>query len=222
MGFHKRVPDEFGIVLPRDNGVKWIKQGGGMSPKQRTLEGIYIPLGRPNHNLGHPDWLPAGPNIDEKLQEISVEDLPEEDRETFPEHVTERGHFNNYNEFSNWVDSSERYGFSDLWQDLYRFTYGLFDLLESDPRERWDGVEQLWEAIDDSFSFKYEEVEYDYMNSEYEDVEVDFDVEEYPRPEPAIKPIRIMGSKRYKGNVVAGWAQQLEGEVVFLMCPNAD
>lgn len=216
----KRVPSEFGIIVPKDNGVEWVKQGGGMSCIQRTLEGLYIPIGSLRYNLGKPEWTPNDPNFEEKLQCLSLEELPEEDYETFPSYVKERGKFRDADEFFNWIDETETYGWIELWGDLYRFTYGMFDMLESDPRTRWEDPGELWGAIDELFPFTYEEVDYSYTDGPT--VDVNFNLDEYPRPESAIRWIRITGSKEYKGKKKAPWADELEGQIVFLMCPNAD
>lgn len=215
MPFEKRVPSEFGIIIPRDNGIYWKKQGGGMSPRQYTLEGVYIPIGKIHYRLGFPDWSPSGPNFEEKLKELDFESLPERDIQSFPEQVVERGYFYSSDEYLNWIDDSEWYGNIELWDELYRFTYGIFDLLDSDPRERWKDVDDLWAAIDNSFSFRYQSVSYD----EYQQLGLD----DYPAPEAAIRPIRIKGSKEdSQGKTMAPWANELNGQIAFLMCPNAD
>lgn len=216
MSFTKRVPDEFGIIVPKENGITWVKQGGGMSCIQRTLEGVYIPIGELRYNLGHPDWVPSGPDFDRKLYNLDVhEELPEEDLEDIPAEVRRRGNFDGHEELFNWVEESEQYGWVSLYADLRRFTYGIFENLDTDPRNRWGDVDTLWETIRDSFSFEYETVDYD------EFTELGFD--DYPRPEAAIRPIRILGSKYDRdGQRYSTWADDLEGEVVFLLCPNAD
>lgn len=217
MGFEKRVPSEFGIILPRETDILWMKQGGGMSPQQRILEGVYIPIGELRYNLGYPEWSPDGPNFEEKLQNMSLSSVP--DTEDIPDHIVERDYFYSVEEYFHWIDNSEVYGWVTLWDDLYRFTYGLFDLLDSDPRERWADVEELWDEIDESLSFTYNTIGW----SEYEQVYAKEGLGGYPRPEAAIKPIRITGSKKdSRGNVVAEWAEEISDEVVFLMCPNAD
>jgi len=217
MSFTKRVPDEFGIIVPEDNGINWVKQGGGMSCIQRTLEGVYIPIGEVRYNLGRPDWTPDGPKFTKKLRRINLkEDIPEEDFESMPARVRRRGNFDGYEEYSSWIESSEVYGWVNLYADLRRFTYGIFENLDTDPRNRWGDVETLWETIDESFGFKYESIDYE----EYTDLVLSDD---YPRPEAAIRPIRLLGSKTDdSGRAYSEWADDLEGEVVFLLCPNAD
>lgn len=219
MTLRKRVPDEFGIIVPRDNDTVWVQQGGGMTPVQHELEGLYIPIGEGKYNLGYPEWAPEGPNFTEKLREISLDEVDVRD-DDLPLAARERGHFETFDEFKQWVENSEQHGWIPLYKDLYRFTYGMFDLLESDPRERWDDVDDLWDAIDESFSFTYETVDYNPYGDETP--AVSFDVDEYPSPESAIRWIRITGSKTYEGRVQAEWAEELAGEVVFLMCPNAE
>jgi len=216
MSFTKRVPDEFGIIIPKDNGITWIKQGGGMSCLQRELEGVYMPIGEGKINLGWPDWSPEGPNFESKLRRINLkEDVPEEDFESMPAKIQRRGNFDGIEEYRNWVEDSEQYGWFSLYSELYRFTYGIFENLDSDPRVRWGDSDNLWETIKDSFSFKFEVLSYDeYMSLDFED---------YPRPESAIRPIRILGSRTdSRGRVQSQWAEDLSGEVVFLLCPNAD
>lgn len=214
------APSEFGILVPEETGIHWRKQGGGMSCIQRTLEGIYLPIGRLKHNLGYPDWQPEGPEFGEKITAIDVnEDIPEEDYNRLPDHIKERGHFRDHEEYFGWIEETEVYGWLELWDDLYRFTYGIFDLLDSDPRNRWDDEEDLWDAIDNTFSFTYENVTYDWDDKP----EVQFNLDNYPGTEPAIRMIRITGSKTNRdGGLVAEWAEEYKGRVVFLLCPNAD
>lgn len=216
MSFTKRVSDTFGIVVPKENDIMWVKQGGGMSCLQRKLEGVYIPIGEQKYNLGGPEWEPSGPNFVSKLRHINVhKDIPADDFESLPARVKRRGNFDGYTEYSHWIENHETYGWVSLYEDLRRFTHGFSDNLDTDPRNRWGDVETLWEAIDASFSFNYEFV----SNSAYADLGFD----SYPRPEPAIRPIRIYGSKESEtGRVYSEWANDLEDEVVFLLCPNAD
>lgn len=207
----KRVPDEFGLIYPENSGFTWVKQGGGMTPQQRKIEGVYIPIGRLNHNLGFPEWSPEGPGFEEKLEYIDLADtLSEEEYLTLPERVKSRGHFESSEEYMNWIESTEIYGHVELWEDLRRFTYGIFDLLDSDPRNRWQSVDELWSTIDEYFSFDYRRVDY----SEYSE----YGLGDYPRPEPAIRPILITEAEE---TYTTDWTE-LEGEVVFLTCPNAD
>ena len=221
-----RVPDEFGIIRPQDTGMYYKKQGGGMTPRQYELEGVYIPLGEPTVRLGHPNWKPSGSNFGEKLRAIDVSSIPESDRETMPERVVDRGHFADTDEYFNWVKAHPNYGRVSLYKDLWRFTYGMFDMLDSDPRDRWEDVDELWDTIDESFPFRYEK--YDYFDegrvARQEDRAPNhpIDADEYPQPEAAMQWITITGSKTYKGNAKAPWAEEMKGETVILLCPNAD
>lgn len=216
MGFKKRVPDEFGIIVPKDNGVLWVKQGGGMSCLQRTLEGVYIPIGKMKYNIGKPEWSPSGPNFGRKLRHINLkEDILEEDYQSMPARVRRRGNFDGYEEYFSWIEESEQYGWFHLYDELRRFTYGIFENLDTDPRNRWGDVETLWETIRDSFGFKFKFLEYEEVQQ--------LDLDEYPGPEAAIRPIRMLGSKEDdNGRPYSDWANDLEGEIVFLLCPNAD
>lgn len=215
MTFEKRVPSEFSIIVPRDNDMFWLKQGGGMSPTQYSLEGVYIPIGSLSYRLGYPEWAPEGTDFEDKLQNVNISEIPERDRNSLPLPVTDRRQFKTSDEYFNWVDESEWYGSVDLWDDLYRFTYGIFDLLDSDPRKRWDDEGDLWDAIDTHLGFYYRELSYDEF--------LDAGLDGYPRPEAAIRPIKMRGSKTSsRGRKVAPWADELEDEIVFLMCPNAD
>lgn len=214
MSARTRVPDEFGLLVPQDTGVIWVKQGGGMSCIDRELEGLYIPIGKIKYNHGTPDWTPSGPNLSEKLQSVDLNtDIPEKYRDTIPDHILERGYFINYSEYANWKEDSEYYGWETLYDDLRRFTYGLFDLLDTDPRNRWESPDEIWEAFRESVSFEFEFVGLkEFKNSELS--------EDYPHHEAAIRPIRLTGSK--EGNYTSNIGEEYKGEIVFLLCPNAD
>lgn len=102
----KRVPDEFGIIIPRETGVQWLKQAGGFSCAQHTIEGIFIPLGRLRYRLGRPDWAPDSPNFDDYLKNISPALVEDEDI-SFPNNVVRQGGFGDPDEFLSWVKSSQ-------------------------------------------------------------------------------------------------------------------
>lgn len=40
--------EDFGMLIPRDNGVKWAHQAGGMSCANDVFEGIFVPLSTPS------------------------------------------------------------------------------------------------------------------------------------------------------------------------------
>lgn len=206
-----RVPQKFGLLVPKENNIYWIKQGGGFSCIQHELEGVYIPIGKMKHNLGYPDWSPEGPNFEEKIIDLDISSLSDGYRDEIPDAVLERGSFKSLDQYFQWIEDSEFYGWINLWDDLRRFTYGIFENLESDPRERWNSRDELWETIDERLGFEYERLEY----SEYRaDLNGD-----YPRPQSAIRPIKITeveDKSKHKD-----WSA-LVNQVVFLLCPNAD
>lgn len=209
------VPDEFGIIVPRENGVEWEKQAGGMSCYQKRLEGVYLPIGRIEEYQGPPDWKPSGPNFRDRIVNLDLERVARKDYDSFPEKVQERGHFASMGEYFKWMrDDSYDYGSLDLYNELYKFTYGVWDNIEDDPREKWGNEENLWDVIRECFNFEFEIVaeEWNFGEDPYPE-----DLEGYPRPEAAIRPIRITECNGSFND----W-EELEGEIVFLMCPNAD
>lgn len=210
MVFQKNVPDQFGFIYPTDSGFRWIKQAGGMSCIQKEIKGIYIPIGKIRYNLGYPNWSPEDPNMEEKLRDINLDSIPQDDFDTIPEYIRDRGYFQSFDEFQNWVDNSETYGWINLWDDLRRFTYGIFDLLDSDPRKRWESADELWDAIDNSLPIEYEELDYSEVKSEG-----------YPGPEAAIRPVRVIKGRDKEYKYDTNW-REMEGEVLIMMCPNAD
>lgn len=214
MSIRKRLPEEFGLIYPTENDVFWTKQGGGFSCTQHSLEGIYFPLGELRHNLGYPDWSPDGPEFERKLREKSLETISDRDYKTIPDHIQERGYFETVDEYWSWVDDSEYYGWITLWDDLYRFTYGVWENLDSDPRKRWDSVDDLWDSIDNTLPFSYEKPSYiEYKESDLSD--------SYPRMQAAIKPINITSAREPEYEFSTD-LRDLVGETVFLLCPNAD
>lgn len=210
--FEKHVPDEFGLVIPKQNNIHWIKQGGGFSCVQHRLEGIYIPIGKIKYNLGHPSWSPEGPEFEDKLLETDLTMLEDEEKDRIPRRIVDKGHFQSADQYIDWIDKSEHYGWVNLWDDLRRFTYGIFDNLDSDPRNRWDSVDELWEVIDGSLRFNYKEVD----ASEYSN----YNIENYPQPQDAIRPI-VITEEQDEGKYQTDWST-LKGQVAFLLCPNAD
>lgn len=205
-----RVPKKFGLVIPDESGVSWVKQSGGMTCRQTVVEGTYLPIGKIRHNLGLPDWSPNSPNFESKIQNTNLSGIPERDYSEIPKYIRERGHFATSDEFFNWVEESEYYGWITLWDELYRFTYGVYENLDSDPRNRWDSVSELWDEINSTFDFTYRELSYEECRDSG-----------YHTPELAIRPIEITDS-RDQDRVYESDYSGLEGTVVYLMCPNAD
>lgn len=277
MDIKKRVPDEFGIIVPKDNGVNWVKQSGGFSCTQHFIEGIFIPLGKLKHNLGNPSWKPDSidhmdyinniqpskipsevidfpksvvendgfkseeqcyewidssrfsgtaelfefvynlnshpdrPTFDDKITSLDInpKQIPTKDYENLPNSIKENG-FDSTQEYLNWKENSERYGWIELWDDAYRFAYGVFENLDSDPRERWDSSEELWNKIDSYFPFEYERIDYEKHNQ--------YDI---PFSQPAIQPIRITSAEDPDHKFSTDF-NGLENEIVVLLGPNAD
>lgn len=212
------VPDEFGIIIPRENAdFLWRKQSGGMCCIQQQIPGTFIPFGKMKYNHGWPEWTPKSGtgDFEEQLKKINIKNIPESDYKTFPEKVIKRGYFKNYNEFSQWIDNSEKYGFETLWDDLYRFEYGIFDLLDSDPRKRWDNKQQIWNEINNNIFFEYQEI----SKKEYRKSNINKTM--YPVPSTnAIKLIKITNgptNENYKIN----WGK-LKNRWVYFLYPNAD
>lgn len=212
------IPDEFGIIVPSDTGVEYTRNGHRWS-----IEGSYIPIGEMPYNFGWPEWAPEGPNFQEKLQDIPVDTIPQDDRESIPERVIERGYFYDSEELKCWIDSSEKYGWFKLYDELWRFTYGLYDLLDSDPRKRWNDSGELWDQIEAQFSFEYSEYRYHVKKKECIENNEEFDPplsDAYPKPREGIRWIEITGSKGNKRGTICEWAEEIKGQVVLLICPS--
>lgn len=276
MSFRKRVPEEFGIIVPENNGFNWIKQAGGFSCTQHSIEGVFIPLGTLLYNVGRPSWHPESiehkdyilnirpsdipdedmpnfpnsvfendgfeseqqchewvedsefsgtaelfefvynlddhpdkPTFEDRVTSINLNEIPIDDYKTLPETVKENG-FNSADMYFDWMEQTDKYGWIELWDDAYRFTYGVFENLESDPRDRWDSVEELWEEIDSYFPFEYEKL------SREESREYDL-----PSSPPAIQIIRITSTEEPEYEFSSDFSE-LEDRVVVLVAPNAD
>lgn len=226
--------DDFGIVFPSDSGFNIRSQTGGVTCQQLRFSGVFLPLGRPKMNRGFPDWLPETDGGIPKgethpVADVDLSTIPDEDYESLPEWVQERGHFYNWDEFSYWLDENAWwYMWTDLVEELRRWNY---DPDGSMPHSRdmtrlWDSLDDIWAAIDDCLNFTYEE--YDYHGEKLAALRSDDEFnsplpDEYPDPCEGIKWITITGSKRDRdGNALAPWADDLSGETVILSYPNSD
>lgn len=276
MRARKSVPDEFGIIVPEDNGIHWVKQAGGFSCTQHIMEGVYLPLGKLKYNLGYPSWVPDSvnhkdyimnitpskiperkmpefpeqvfeqdgfksvemchkwvedsnfdgatdlfdfiysiekhpdkPSFENRILSLDMQKIPKSDFETLPERVKQDG-FSSSKEYMNWVQRSEKYGWIKLWDDAYRFTYGVFENLDSDPRDRWHSSDELWEEINSYFPFNYETLDYE-ESREYD----------IPLSPPAIQPVRITSTDDPEYRLGTDFSG-LEDTVVILLGPNAD
>lgn len=230
------LTDDFGIIFPSDHGFTIKSQTGGVCCHQLRYSGVFLPLRRPKMNRGYPEWMPetdGGVPRGEKhpVTEVDLTTVPEEDYESLPEWVQERGHFYEWNEFSYWMDEHAWwYLWTDLIDDLKRWNY-CHDGSMSHARDMtrvWDNVDEIWEAIDDCLNFTYEDEEYDYHEEKMEALQNDEEFEppideDYPSPCEGIKWITLTGSKRDRnGDPLAPWAEDLAGETVILSYPNSD
>jgi hypothetical protein len=221
---------EFGILVPRETGIEYTHQAGGMSISQQTMEGAFLPLKQPTLYRGEPEWIQAVYEDDDRgVEAIDLSSLPDRDFESLPEWVADRGHFHGFDEYQFWLSQDDVwwYGWCDLIDELRAWNYDpQGDLLDRDMREAWDGLDDLWAAIDDNLPFTYEE--YDWWGATTAAMQNGEDAthplsEAYPRPGEAIKWITVEGSKRASdGAAYAPWADDLAGETVLLLYENAD
>lgn len=225
---HNTYAHDFGILIPGDTDVSFTHQGGGIMCRQYSMEGTYLPLRHPTlYVQGSPEWRGDG---DISAVDLTSDEIPDRDWESFPDWVQKRGHFHSIDEYFYWKNSDEVhwYGPLDLLEELKSWNYdpdASMPHTDRDMTKRWDGLADLWNAIDEQLKFTYDE--YDYYEKRLEASLNDRDIEhpmsdEYPSPDEGIKWITITGSKRYKGRTQAPWAEQLAGETVIMCYPNSD
>lgn len=226
--------DEFGIVFPSDSGFNIRTQTGGVTCKQLSFSGVFLPLGRPKLNRGFPDWLPdttEGVPHGEKHPVVTIEldSIPDTDYESLPEWVRERGHFYNWDEFSYWLDEHAWwYSWADLIEELRRWNYDpAGDMPHARDMTRvWDSLDDIWNAIDETLPFTYEEYEYNRERLHALQNDEPFNPplpDDYPGTCEGIKWVTITGSKQdSNGDVRCEWAEELTGETVLLSYPNSD
>ncbi len=225
----------FGILIPENSGVTFTHQSGGMSCSQIDLEGIFLPLKPPKMHLPTPEWA----NWDESVSEIDLtsENIPERDFNSFPEWVQERGYFYNTDEYFYWLnqDRVDWYGHLDLLKEQSMWNYDPSGelLVEShgyNPMEKWDSIEHIWSEINKRLRFEYEEFNaFQYKrkvesesNISRSDVELPIP-DGYPERGAAFKWIKITGSKQdEKGRILTPWAEKLKSEYVILTYDNSD
>lgn len=228
---------DFGILLPEPATFKINKQSGGVSCYQDIHTGTVLPLGRPSIRQGYPEWLPdtdggLDPDEDHPVTDIDLaSEIPKRDYESLPDWVQDRGHFYSWDEFMHWLDSSEIWWHwnLDLISELKQWNYdptGEMAHVDRDMTEMWDSLDDIWNAIDECLSFTYDE--YDYHAAKMEAISNDTDPD-HPLPDDTVAPcegvrwITITGSKQSnRGEPMAPWADQLEGETVVLLYPNSD
>lgn len=235
-----RTPsNDFGLLIPRETGVEFRHQSGGMMCKQIDMEGVFIQLDRPQLRQGYPDWKPdtsggIDPDEPHPITEVDLEtQIPDRDYESLPEWVKERGHFYNWDEFMHWVERDEVWWHwtLDLVEELRKYHYdpdASMAHTERDMTKKWDSAGEIWDAINERLPFTYEE--YDPWAERQAAVKAGNDPNEvetpipegYPEYEAAMKWIKITGSKYYDGKPKAKWAEDLAGEYVILCYPNVD
>lgn len=218
----------FGILIPEDTGVTFTHQSGGMSCKQIDLEGIFLPLKHPRMNVGYPEWMT---NSDKDISDIdlTLDHIPEQDFNSFPEWVQERGHFYNWDEFHYWLnqDHVDWYDNLDLIKEQELWNYDPKgdmheEVRDYNPSEKWDSLEQIWSEIDKCLPFKYEEFNVhefkkEAMNSSgknYSEIETPLP-KGYPEYGSAFKWIKITDAS-------VEWAKKLSGEYVIMTYTNCD
>ena len=168
--------------------------------------------------------------------DLTSDEIPDRDFESFPEWVQERGHFYDYDEYRYWLNQDEVYwyGHLDLIEEQRLWNYDPSgDLHEKfrgyDPTDNWESLSEIWDAIDACLPFIYEE--YDHWETTREaladgiprdDIETPVP-EGYPEHGAAFKWIQIKGSKVDKrGRRTAPWADALADEYVMLTYDNVD
>lgn len=225
------LDDDFGIIFPSDYGFKIKSQTSGVCCHQVEFTGTFLPLGHPKINRGFPDWLPDTDGGIPKgethpVADVDLTTIPEHDYETLPEWVKERGHFYNWDEFSQWLDQDDvwRHSWNDLIDELKQWNYAPegIDGLEYAPdmTKRWDSLDDIWNAIDDCLSFTYDKHDHDPFDF---DTDNPWDDTTLPGPCEGIRWITITGSKTNRdGNIRTPWAETLKGEHVILSYPNSD
>jgi hypothetical protein len=217
------TPDELGVLFPSTNGGTFQKATHGVQCHQLPpFSGVYIPVGRPTLRQGYPGWLPRnsddGVNAGEKhpVTSVDVNDIPQRNYESLPEWVQEREHFYNWDEFMYWLDSDDVWWHwdLDLIEELRLYNYnptgGLSDVVGRDITEHWEGIDEIWDAINERLSFTYDVVESSERPAEYR--------EEYPGACEGVRWVRITGS-RIDGE---HWANDMAGELAMLLYPNSD
>ncbi len=224
----------FGIVFPSDTGFNMQKQTGGIMCQQLQFSGVYYPLSRPTIRRGYPDWLPDTDGRIPKEQKHPITDvdlttIPEEDYNSLPEWIQDRGHFYNWDEFSYWLNEHAWwYGHGDLIEELRRWNYCPDGSMSHarDMTRLWDGLEEIWSAIDQGLPFTYDH--YDYYTEQMEARRNGEEFEpphgdEYPKACEGIRWITLTGSKENsRGELRAPWAEEMKGETVILSYPNCD
>jgi len=222
----------FGILIPENSGVTFTHQSGGMYCNQIDLEGIFLPLNPPKMHLPTPEWA----NWDESVSEIDLtsENIPERDFNSFPEWVQERGHFYNTDEYFHWLnqDRVDWYGHLDLLKEQRMWNYPSGELLVNshgyNPMDKWDSIDQIWSEINERLPFEYEEFKaFEYrrkLKSQDPNQNINLPIPDgYPEQGAAFKWIKIIGSKQDKrGRFRAPWAEKLKSKYVILTYDNSD
>lgn len=234
---HNTYSHTFGIIIPDETGVEFTHQSGGMSCTQVDFEGVFLPLTRPTVYLGTPDWSSDRPDtVDVPDIDLTDEEIPDRDWDSFPEWVKERGHFYNYDEYFYWLrlDKVDWYGSLDLIEELRLWDYDPSGELhkkyrEYNPVAKWESRREIWSEIDDRLPFVYERWDAWDARREAAKQGTDPDTIETPIPDgypehgAAFKWVEIQESKRDdKGRVKAQWADDLAGEHVLFVYENSD
>ncbi len=225
----------FGLLIPKETGVNFVHQGGGMSCVQNELEGIFYPMKTPTMHVGSPEWV----DLEEDISDIDLtrEEIPEYDFNSFPEWVQERGHFYNYDEYFYWLnkDEVEWYGTIDLNREQRLWNYDPSgELIEEsqgyNPLAKWGSLKDIWKCIDDALPFTYENFDaftYKAEKSTEKNIprsEVELPIPDgYDKYDSSFKWIKIIKSKENdRGKKLAPWADKLSGEYVILTYTNCD
>lgn len=227
------IGDRFGILIP-DSSLRIRKQTGGMACTQVYLDGTYIPLTEPLLHQGSPDWTPDSNGTEKPpISNIQINTQPKREYvadkqntltnreyQTLPEWIKDRGGFFNYNQFYEWYSSPEAWmhGTINLIDELRQYNYSPNgNLMDRDMSEKWESREEIWQHIADKLPFEYDECDREQI---IEDDDIDNRI--YPPRKEGIKWICIRGSKEYRGEPKAEWANELEGDKVMLLYPNCD
>lgn len=227
----------FGLLFPSEDAFEFDKQTGGMSCRQTTMQGQYLPLKNPLLFQSEPDWMPSRDEDEStsdkhRVTTVDLNTIPDRDFESLPPWVQERGHFYNYQEYSNWYRSEEVwwYGVRDLIEELRKFNYDpTGGLLDRDMSEAWPGgLTEIWEAIDNELYFYFDPIIQSGMTlGEHMEAHEQHVPDGYPHGE-GIRWGTIEGSKIHErsggleNRPFCPWADELKGTIVAMLYPNCD
>ena len=218
----------FGLLLPDKTQHTIVHKSGGVAITYPQFTGCFVPLHKPIRTQIPTKYINSNSEFPESGLQIS--EIDESERDTIPVHIQERGYFENWFEFKNWVDKRP-WAYRNWIRVLRAWNYDYKgNILGYDLRQHWESTEQIWNKIDSTLPFTYDVISPTFTVETQKRTPTHEEEQKLTEKLPSNQPLygegirwmEITGTKQpYKHTSFADFTD-LIGQKVCLLYPNCD